>query len=156
MLTHACVHIFTLHMCVHFASEAQMVTFKAAGVLKWWRHYEESRYTSTTINVIDTRCTVLQRSSFETATRWTTFSFYLPQWHVHSTATPFHHSFKPLNLWNPKFGAEQFNSHSTFHYYLVSTEHNKAQCRTTVNHFAPSFCPPLLFICQHKGRFYAV
>lgn len=40
-LTYAGVHISTLHMCIHFASIAQMVKFKPVGLLKWWRHYKE-------------------------------------------------------------------------------------------------------------------
>lgn len=40
-LTHTNVHISTLHMCIHFASIAQMVKFKPVGLLKWLRHYKE-------------------------------------------------------------------------------------------------------------------
>lgn len=40
-LTHTDMHISTLHMCIHFASTAQMVKFKPVGLLKWLRHYKE-------------------------------------------------------------------------------------------------------------------
>lgn len=158
-LTHAGVHISTLHMCIHFASIAQMVKFKPVGLLKWWRHYEECSNTLNAIYIIlhmaNTGYKRCDGAHFHKMfqLRWISWNAFS---HKNCMINLFSQNWaKILHLWFVKL--VRLNHYTTLYFLLTTVykhwKHNPHKC---IQALSPCHLSPLLFICQHEvNRFYA-
>lgn len=175
-LTHTNVHISTLHMCIHFASIAQMVKFKPVGLLKWLRHYKECSNTHWMQYTLSCAGPTLHKccngAHFQNDNRcwhfhnmfhplWF-FEKYFPQKHVFRFSHRLEASDKTSHLWFVRLLEWIILQCHTLHlptiYSLLTTvyKHWNTIHINAFKHFLPPVSP-LLFICQHEvNRFYAV
>lgn len=175
-LTHTDVHISTLHMCIHFASIAQMVKFKPVGLLKWLRHYKECsnthwmQYTLSCAGPTLHKCCNGAHFKMTIAVVIFTTCFTLCDFLKNiSDKNMFFASVivsklqtKTSHLWFVRLLEWIILQCHTLHlptiYSLLTTvyKHWNTIHINAFKHFLPPVSP-LLFICQHEvNRFYAV
>lgn len=160
MPTHTGMSIFTLHMCIHFASIGQMVKFKPVGVLKWWKHYKECLLNiyEDILHMRANTVPVMQCSSFKTTI--TLLSFYKPTY-VNCKKNTFprecytHQSFSknsPKTLWSCKTKSSTADTHSTssicysFIFSSNSTQNTETQYTNAFKHFHLPLSSPFVNI----------